>query len=308
MLAREGEEAELAVELALDLVALRRRHVVPLVDAEHQRAAGLEDEPREVRVLLGHALARVEQQDHDVGVLDRLQRLHHRELLDRLEHLAPAADAGGVDQRVAALVALEVEVDRVARRARLVEGDDPLLAEQRVHQRRLADVRAADDRDLDPAVGVALLLAGRVGGHQRQRVLDHRLHVVAVRRRDRMRLAQPQLVEIGGRALGRQALGLVHRQHHRAPRAAQQVGDRLVLQRQSLPRVGEEDHRVGLGDGLARLLRHLVQDAVLGHRLEAAGVDDQERAVAACGRGRSGGRASGPGSRRRARARLWSAG
>ena len=124
-----------------------------------QRAAGLEDEPGQVRVLLGHALARVEQQDHDVGVLDRLQRLHDRELLDRLEHLAAPADARGVDQRVATLVALEVEVDRVARRARLVEGDDALLAEQRVDQRRLADVGAADDRDLDPAVGVALLVA-----------------------------------------------------------------------------------------------------------------------------------------------------
>ncbi len=35
-----------------------------------------------------------------------------------------------------------------------------------------------------------------------------------------------------------------------------------------------------LGDRLARLLRHLVQDAVLGDGLEPAGVDGQERALA----------------------------
>ena len=39
--------------------------------------------------------------------LDRLQRLDHRELLDRLEHLALAAQAGGVDQLEALAVALE---------------------------------------------------------------------------------------------------------------------------------------------------------------------------------------------------------
>ena len=56
---------------------------------------------------------------HDVAVLDRLQRLDHRELLDHLEDLAAAADAGGVDQRELALLELEIDGDRVARRARL---------------------------------------------------------------------------------------------------------------------------------------------------------------------------------------------
>ena len=132
----------------------------------------------------------VEQQHDDVGVLDRLQRLDHRELLDGLEHLAAAAHAGGVDQRVTAPVALEVEVDRVARRAGLVERDHALLAEQRVDERRLADVRAADDGDLD---GVVLAVAPRrvVGGRRAlreyaERDLDQRVDVVAMRRGNRV--------------------------------------------------------------------------------------------------------------------------
>ena len=128
----ERQEGELALELALDLRrAARGRAASHLLTPTTTRAARLEDVARQVRVLLGDAVLRVEQQDHDVRVLDRLQRLDDRKLLDRFEHLAAAAHARGVDQRVRASVALEVEIDRVARRARLVERDDALLAEQR---------------------------------------------------------------------------------------------------------------------------------------------------------------------------------
>ena len=58
--------------------------------------------------------------------------------------------------------ALEIEVDRVARRAGLVEGDHPLLAQDRVDQRGLADVGPADDRHLDRVRALAVL--GRRAG------------------------------------------------------------------------------------------------------------------------------------------------
>ena len=92
---------------------------------------------------------RVDDADHDVRGVDGLQRLDDAELLDRFLDARTAPHAGRVDQRVAAAVALERHVDRVARRARLVERDQALLAEQAVDQRRLADVRPADHRDAD---------------------------------------------------------------------------------------------------------------------------------------------------------------
>ena len=97
---------------------------------------------------------------------------------------------------------------------------------------------------------------------------------------DRDRVAQPQLVEFGDRALRRQPFGLVDGQHDRTPRFAQQVGDRRVLRRETLAPVDEEDDDVGFGDGLLRLPRHRVQDAGRGLGLEAAGVDDEIRLVA----------------------------
>jgi hypothetical protein len=88
-----------------------------------------------------------------------------------LEHLAAAAHARGVDQRVAASIALEVEVDRIARRAGLVERDHPLLAEERVDERRLADVGPTDDRDLDRVVvrGFGVLRSERARATARAR-------------------------------------------------------------------------------------------------------------------------------------------
>jgi hypothetical protein len=83
---------------------------------------------------------------------DRLQRLDHRELLDRLEDLAAAPQTGGVDQAVAAAATLELDFDRIAGRSRLVEGDHPLLADEGVDHRALADVRPADDRHPDQSL------------------------------------------------------------------------------------------------------------------------------------------------------------
>ena len=170
---------------------------VPLVDRDDDGAAALEDVAGDVRVLVGDALGRVEQQEDDVGLGDRLQRLDDRELLDRLEHLAAPAQPGGVDQVEVAAAALERNDDRVARRSRLVEGDQALLAEPGVDQRRLADVGPAGDGELDRRVGVGLLARALVVvvGLGRQRLAERGLEcrfgerddALPVRRRDRMR-------------------------------------------------------------------------------------------------------------------------
>ena len=85
------QEAQLAVEVALGLGPLLGVGRVPLVDGDHDRAAGLENVAGDMRILLGDAVRGIEQQHHDVRVLDRLQRLDDREFLDRLEAPCRAA-------------------------------------------------------------------------------------------------------------------------------------------------------------------------------------------------------------------------
>ena len=85
----------------------------------------------------------------------------HRELLDGLVHLAPAAKAGRVDELIVAVAIAEIDGDRVARGAGLVEGDEAFLAQQRVDQRGLAAVGATDHGHADglALVGLGIALA-----------------------------------------------------------------------------------------------------------------------------------------------------
>src|SRR6185436_7314976 len=102
------------------------------------------DKTGEVCILVGDVLRDIEHQHHHIGVLDRLQGFHHRELFDHVVDLAAAAYSSRVDQRIAPAAALEVDVNAVAGSTRLVECDHPLFAEQRIYQCGLADVRPAD--------------------------------------------------------------------------------------------------------------------------------------------------------------------
>jgi hypothetical protein len=113
--------------------------------------------------------------------------------------------------------------------------------------------------------------------HCLQDVLDQGRNPIAVRRGDGPGGAQPELVELGAGERTIQAFGLVDHQPDALPAFAQTLGDHGVLGRESLAAVGEENDRVGLGDGAERLARHLLQQARAGRGLEAAGIDDQKR-------------------------------
>jgi hypothetical protein len=92
----------------------------------------------------GHALARVDDERHDVGLVERAQRL--------LAHGGQDAgreriEAARVDDAEAGRAPLAHAVTAIARDARLVLDQRGLPADQPVEQRRLADVRPAQQRD-----------------------------------------------------------------------------------------------------------------------------------------------------------------
>ena len=74
---RHGEtrKRQLAIELAVTRQLLMRVKSVPLVHRQHQRAALLEDVTGQTHVLVAHLAARIEHQNHDIRLVDRLQRL-----------------------------------------------------------------------------------------------------------------------------------------------------------------------------------------------------------------------------------------
>src|SRR6188508_3174269 len=144
---RKGQEIEPQVETCPDRLALIARDPVPLVDRDHQPPPLCGDEAEEARILLRHRFLRVEHANHDLRLVDRLQRLNDAVLFDRIVHACAAAHARRVDQHIRLSFTLERYVDAVTGGPRLIEGDEALLAEQAVDQCRLADIWAADHRD-----------------------------------------------------------------------------------------------------------------------------------------------------------------
>ena len=142
---------------------------LPLVEDDQHRAAGGVDALGEALVLVGDALGGVDDEQGDVGLVDRGQGPHDREVLGAVVDLAAAAHAGGVDEADRPVVGVHDRVDRVARGAGHVVHHGAVVADEAVEQRGLADVGPADDRDGEDPVGFG------VAGALAQRVLRRRL-------------------------------------------------------------------------------------------------------------------------------------
>jgi hypothetical protein len=165
----KGHEIELQPELPLDLLALILLDAVPFVDGDDQRAPALQRDAQYACILLGDRVVGVQHHDHHVRLIDRLQRLGDTGALDDILHLRAAAHAGRIDQHEGAAIALERHQNAVTRGARFCAGDHPLIPDQAVDERRLADIRPADDGNAD---GAELILFRGL----RLEALQHLLH------------------------------------------------------------------------------------------------------------------------------------
>ena len=99
---------------------------------------------------------------------------------------------------------------------------------------------------------------------------------VAVERRDRDRIAEPELVQLECERVVLRVVDLVREHEHRLVRLAQDLRDLLVARRHADARVDEEEDEIGLGDGFLRLLRDRARDRRWVGHVDAAGVDEHE--------------------------------
>jgi hypothetical protein len=122
----------------------RRVEAVDLVDGGHGREARVGHRAGDEAVARTDGLVGGEHEEHGVGVGERVLDA----LLHALGHrIARALDAREVDQHQLPVVAGGDSADLATRGLRLVGHDRHLVAHDPVHQRRLAGVRAAGERD-----------------------------------------------------------------------------------------------------------------------------------------------------------------
>ncbi len=266
---------QVPLDLPLQVEAALLVQLVPLVVRDDQRAARLHGHGDDPLVLDADGLARVDQDDRDLGLLHGGRGAQRGVVVGALLEVDALADARGVHELPGLAAQLDQLVDRVAGGAGHLVDDHPLLARDLVQQRGLADVRAADQRDpARPAERGAEGLLGGLG----QRVeggVQHVAGAAAVQRGDRVRLAEAQRPQHGGVRLAGRAVHLVGDQYDGLAGPAQQLDDGLVGVGGADLGVHDEDHRVGGLDRELGLHRHGGVDAehVL---LPAAGVDDLE--------------------------------
>src|SRR5690606_11178767 len=122
---------------------------IDLVERDHDRLLGVAELARELAVAVRDADDRVEHEQRDVRLGEALPRGLHHALAEQVARLVQPRRVD--EQELHARSRLDAEVP-VARRVRLRRDDRALGPEDRVEQRRLADVRPADERDEARAV------------------------------------------------------------------------------------------------------------------------------------------------------------
>ena len=136
---------------------------VPLVEPDDQRPALLLDEIGERQVLPFERDRGVQQEHHDLGEAHRPQRVGDGELLDLLNDARPPAQARRVEDLELPPAPFGVEPDAVARDAGLGAGQQAVLPEDAVDERRFSRVRLPEHGDAqrlgDVEFAAVLLLA-----------------------------------------------------------------------------------------------------------------------------------------------------
>ena len=170
-----------------------------------------------------------------------------------------------------------IDRDRVAGDPGLGAGDQTVLAEHAVDERRLARVGAADDRELQDrlvAVGVLLVveLAIDVGEERLEQVGD----ALAVLGGELDGVAEAERERFENALLAGAPLGLVGDEHDRRRRAAEPAGDLLVERDDPGARIEQEQRDVGLRNGGLGLLAHPAGKRGGVLVLVTGGVDDAE--------------------------------
>ena len=222
----------------------------PTSRGRQRRALRLPGDVGGGEVALDDPLARVDQDERDVGPLGRLERAQLRVVLDPLALLALAAQARRVDSwKVRPSRSRTVSIE-----SRVVPGTSETIvrsrADQRVEERRLADVRPAEDRDADRLVARPPARDSPTSLEPRDDLVEQVAGAVAVHaRRAASGSPSPSRWSSSASDSCARVVDLVREHEHRLVR--ERAGSRASSSSPGVTpgaRVDDEEDEVGLGD------------------------------------------------------------
>ena len=156
------------------------------------------------------------------------------------------SNSGGIDQEVAFAILLVRDVDRIACCSRDLADDCAWIFQDRVDQRRFANIRPADDRKLDLCGMLGLRLSGRLLRRQmRFDAIDQFRDSPAVRgaNRDEFLKAERRKFDIGQFLF--RMVDLVHGKNYRFACRTQFFCQRAISWRHPILRISHKDDDVG---------------------------------------------------------------
>ena len=168
-----------------------------------------------MRVLVGHALGGVKQQQSHIRRLNGLQGFHHRKFFNGFKHLALAAQSCRVNQFKLLAISFKRNMDGVAGGTWQIESDQALLAQPGIDQGGFAHIGAAHHGKFQ-WLGRAVVFLVHIGQVQSaQRAVEHAANALAMGGRHGHDLAQAEFEKLDQAVPFLHALGFVGHQQTR---------------------------------------------------------------------------------------------
>ena len=232
------------LELLDDITAVITIQTIPLVHYQYQRPSFLGNIAGETGILFTDFLLGIEQQQHHVRRIYRLQRLDDTELLDRLADTRTTPHTGGINQGIGSIIAFKRYKDAVAGSARHIKSQHPLFTHHAVDQGGLADIGATNHGNLYPFIIGVFLCIGRLLGEQTHGHIHQRHNATPVDCGNRVRLTHTQREKIRHHGIGINTVCFIHHQQLLFAGTPQCRHNQLVTGGQSVAAVDHKEHQV----------------------------------------------------------------
>ena len=198
---------------------------IPFVHEKEQALPCLVDVADDLLILLRQLIDRIQYKDRHITVIDGTDRTDDAVFFQRLIDLALLSHARCIDQDEGLSLVGPERIDRISRRPHFIRHERAFIAQKRIDQGGLPDIRASYDGRANDIFRLLLCLLRESFRDAIQKLAEGE----TVHCGDPDRIPQPQRIEFVYIHLLILAVHFIDSHDDRLPRAAQDPGDDLII-------------------------------------------------------------------------------